>query len=95
MDGRPVKIWTTVSLAAGLLVVLIFKAAPVELIRFAQGLAVIAFPLLGFLVMSVAGDRKVMGTYVNKPWMQVAAIIGYIAILAIVINYLRQIASAL
>lgn len=95
MDGRPVKVWTTVSMAAGLLVVLIFSAPPVELIRFAQGLAVIAFPLLGFLVMSVAGDRKVMGAYVNKPWMQVAAIVGYIAILAIVVNYLRQIASAL
>lgn len=94
MDGRPVKVWTTVSMAAGLLVVLIFKAPPVELIRFAQGLAVIAFPLLGFLVMAVAGDRKIMGTHVNKPWMQGAAIIGYIAILAIVVNYIRQIASA-
>ncbi len=95
MDGRPVKLWTTVAMAAGLLVVLVFEAPPVELIRFAQGLAVVAFPLLGFLVLSLAGDRKIMGEHVNRRWVQVIAIIGYITIIGIVANYIRQIIAAL
>lgn len=95
MDGKPVKVWTTVAMVAGLLVVLVFEAPPVELIRFAQGLAVVAFPLLGYLVLSIAGDRKVMGEHVNRRWVQIVAVIGYLTILGIVINYVRQILAAL
>lgn len=95
MDGRPVKMWTTVAMFAGLLVVLVFEAPPVELIRVAQGMAVIAFPLLGFLVLSLAGDRSVMGEHVNRRWVQIIAVIGYVTILGIVVNYVRQIIAGL
>lgn len=94
MDGRPVKIWTSVAMVAGLLVVLAFEAPPVELIRFAQGLAVVAFPVLGFLVLSIARDRSIMGDYVNKTWVQAIAVIGYLTILGIVLNYIRLIVEA-
>ncbi len=95
MDRMPVKIWTTVAMVAGLLVVLLFEAPPVELIRFAQGLAVIAFPVLGFLVLSIARDRTIMGEYVSKTWVQVIAMIGYVTIIAIVLNYVRLIVAAI
>ncbi|MEX0600077.1 MAG: Nramp family divalent metal transporter [Rhodothermales bacterium] len=93
MDGKPVKLWTSIAMAAGLLVVLVFEAPPVELIRFAQGLAVVAFPLLGFLVLTIARDRDVMGEYASRTWIHVVAVIGYITIVGIVLNYLRQIAA--
>lgn len=85
----------TLTLNTILLVVLIFEAPPVELIRVAQGMAIIAFPLLGFLVLSLAGDRKIMGEHVNRRWVQVIAVIGYITILGIVVNYVRRIVAAL
>lgn len=65
MDSRPVKGWTILGLvcglACGLVVVLIFRGSPIELLRIAQGFAIVAFPLLGYLVLSIAGDREVMG----------------------------------
>ena len=95
MDSKPVKGWTVVGLACGLAVVLIYKGSPVELLRIAQGFAVVAFPLLGYLVLSIAGDREIMGRHVNKMWIHVVAIVGYLTILGIVINYVRQILATL
>ena len=95
MDGRPVKGWTVVGLICGLSVVLIYRGSPVELLRIAQGFAVVAFPMLGYLVLSIAGDKKVMGQYANKTWVHGVAIIGYLTIIGIVINYIRQILTAL
>lgn len=95
MDGKPVKQWTAVAMVMGLLVVLIFEAPPVELIRIAQGLAVVAFPILGFLVLSIARDRTIMGEYASKTWVQVIAVLGYLTIIGIVLNYVRLIIAAL
>jgi manganese transport protein len=95
MDGKPVKQWTTVAMVMGLLVVLLFEAPPVELIRIAQGLAVVAFPILGFLVLSIARDRTIMGEHVTSTWLQVIAAIGYVTIIGIVLNYVRLILAAL
>lgn len=94
MDGRPVKGWTILGLVCGLVVVLIFRGSPIELLRIAQGFAIVAFPLLGFLVLAIARDRDMMGAYVNRGWVQLVAIIGYLTILGIVINYARQIFGA-
>lgn len=94
MDRGPVKMWTAVAMMAGLAVVLVFETPPVELIRIAQGLAVIAFPVLGFIVLSIARDRSIMGDYVSRPWVQAIAVIGYLTILGIVLNYVRLIIAA-
>lgn len=95
MDGRPVKAWTVLALACGLIVVLIFEGSPVELLRIAQGCAVVAFPVLGYLVVSIAGDRNMMQSHVNGTGVHAIAIIGYLTILGIVINYIRQILGTL
>lgn len=91
MDGRPVKLWTTVALAAGMAVVLVFRGSPVELLRIAQGSAVVAFPVLGFLVLSLARDRTLMGEYANETGVHVVAVLGYVTIIGIAINYLREV----
>jgi manganese transport protein len=94
MDGRPVKRWTAVAMAAGLVVVLWFEGTPVELLRIAQGLAVIALPMLGFLVLSLAGSRAIMGRHRPAPWLFAIAIAGYLTILGMAFNYVRQIVAA-
>jgi Mn2+/Fe2+ NRAMP family transporter len=86
-----VKVWTVLALACGLVPVLIFKGSPVELLRIAQGFAVVAFPVLGYLVLSIAGDRDVMGAHANRTWVHGVALVGYLTILGIVVNYIRQI----
>lgn len=89
MDRRPVKTWTVVALVLGLGVVMVFEGSPVELLRFAQAVAVVAFPVLGFLVLALAADGKVMGQYANPRWLNLVAVLGYLTILGIVFNYLR------
>jgi len=74
-----------------LCVVLLFKGSPIELLRIAQALAVVAFPVLGFLLWSIARDHEIMGNSANSALMNVLAGLGYLTIIAIVLNYIRQI----
>jgi Mn2+/Fe2+ NRAMP family transporter len=91
MDSRRVRGWAIVVMAIGLLVVLIFQGSPVELLRIAQALAVVAFPLLGFLIWSLANDASIMGRHGNSWVMNVLAALGYATIVGIALNYVRQI----
>ncbi|SEP02863.1 Mn2+ and Fe2+ transporters of the NRAMP family [Halogranum amylolyticum] len=95
MEGRPVKLWSVAAMVLGLVVVLIAGGSPIELLRTAQALAIIAFPLLGFLVIAISRDHEFMGEYRNSPAVTALAVLGYLAILAIVYNYLRTLVPAL
>ncbi len=91
IDGRVVKGWAIAILAVGLCFVLLFKGSPIELLRIAQALAVVAFPVLGFLLWSIARDKTIMGEAANSTLMNVIAGLGYLTIIGIVLNYVRQI----
>jgi manganese transport protein len=95
MDGRPVKLWSTVAVLFGLGVVLVFEGDPIELLRLAQAAAVVAFPILAFLILSIAADDDVMGQYANSLPVNVLGGIGYLAIVAIVLNYLYEVVQFL
>lgn len=91
MDGTPVKRWTAGALGVGLLAVMVFGGSPVELLRIAQGLAVVAFPVLGYLVLALVRDEDLMGRYAAGPFALTAGIAGYLTIVGMVVSYLRQI----
>lgn len=95
MESRAVRTGSFAALIAGAGVVLIFEGSPIELLRIAQALAVVAFPLLGFLVWSLARDRRVMGEYANSNWMNALGLLGFLTILGIVFNNLRLIVLSL
>lgn len=91
MDGQPVKIWSTIAMVFGLAVVLVFQEDPIELLRVAQALAIVAFPLLAFLVVAISADERVMGEHANGTLVNVAAGIGYLVVIGIVLNYLWEV----
>ena len=91
MDGKPVKVWTTVAMTAGLIIVLIFGSTPIQVLRVAQALSVVAFPILGFLIFALSRDKKIMGEYATRGWVQVIAVVGYLMLLGIILNNIRQI----
>jgi len=93
MDGKAVKSWAGVILCAGVTVVLLFQGTPIELLRIAQSMAVVAFPILGFLVWSIARNRSIMKDQANSKWLDIPALLGFLTILGIVLNYLRQVLS--
>lgn len=95
MENQPVKLWTIVAMGIGLGVVVVVGDSPVELLRTAQALAIVAFPLLGYLLLSIARDKGVMGEYANGRAVDILGILGYLAIVGIVLNYLHEVVSFL
>ena len=95
MDGQTVKTWATAAVLFGLAVVLVFQEDPIELLRIAQAVAVIAFPILGFLILAIVNDEEIMGPYTNGPVVNVLGIVGYLAIIGIVLNYLYEVITFL
>jgi Mn2+/Fe2+ NRAMP family transporter len=91
MDGTPVKRWTAGALGVGLAAVMAFGGSPVELLRIAQGLAVVAFPVLGYLVLALVRDEDLMGEHAAGPPAPTAGLAGYPTIVGTVVSYLRQI----
>jgi Mn2+/Fe2+ NRAMP family transporter len=90
MSGKPVRLCASLIMAAGAGLVVLYGETPIEMLRTAQALAVIAFPVLAFLVWSIARDRSIMGSRANPWWMDILAALGYFAVMAVVLNYLRQ-----
>lgn len=94
MDSNHVKYWAMAAMAFGTVAVLIGGGDdPIEFLRAAQALAVIAFPVLGILVLSIARDEAVMGEYTNPLLVDVLAVFGYLTIIAIIVNYLNSVAG--
>lgn len=94
MDSRQVKYWSMAAMAIGLVAVLVSGGgSPIELLRIAQALAVVAFPLLAFLVVSIARDKAMMGEYANPAVVDALAVLGYLTIVGIIINYLNDVLS--
>ena len=91
MDGRPVKVWASVAMLFGLVPVLIFQENPIEILRLAQAMAIIAFPLLAYLVLSISSDREMMGEYTNGPIVKALGILGYLAVIGIILNYFYEV----
>lgn len=89
MNDRFVRGVSIAGLVMGLIVVCWFDGSPTELIRVAQGMAVIAFPLLGFLTIDLSRRRSVMSEWTTKPWMMVVLCLGFAILLLIVANYLK------
>jgi manganese transport protein len=95
MESRPVKMWAVVMMLIGLTVVLIFQGSPVELIRIAQALSIVALPLLGYLLMTISTDEELMGEYTNSTTINILGVLGYLVVIGIALNYLRTIIQSL
>ncbi|MFB6312094.1 MAG: Nramp family divalent metal transporter [Salinirussus sp.] len=93
MDSRQVKYWTMAAMILGLLAVILSggSSSPIELLRLAQAIAVVAFPLLAFIVLDIARDSDMMGEYANPTAVNVIGVLGYITVIAIIINYLNEV----
>jgi Mn2+/Fe2+ NRAMP family transporter len=97
MDSRQVKYWAMAAMVIGLGAVILTGGSnsPIELLRLAQAIAVVAFPLLAFLVIDIARDRAMMGEYANPTIVNVVGALGYVTVIAIIINYLNEVLSYL
>lgn len=70
-------------LAVGILAILVFGGAPVQLILVANALTLFAFPLIGVSMLYLANNRSRMGELRNKWWHN---LIGGVALLLILFS---------
>lgn len=70
-------------LAFGLIITILFQAAPVQLIVTAQALTILVAPLLAALIVIMANRRSLMGTLRNRWWQNLFGAIGLIAVLCL------------
>lgn len=93
MDSRQVKYWTMAAMLLGLGAVIVSGGAesPIELLRLAQAIAVVAFPLLAFLVIDIARDKALMGEHANPTFVNVLGGLGYLTVIGIIVNYLNEV----
>ncbi|UCF36901.1 MAG: Nramp family divalent metal transporter [Acidobacteriota bacterium] len=93
LKNRPLRLSAAGILIFGTFVAVLFGGTPIELLRVAQALAVVAFPVLGFLVWRLSADRKIMGENANSLGLNILAGLGYLTVLGIALSYVRQILS--
>lgn len=76
--------WTSATILLwGLLVTVLFTKSPVQLIIFAQALTVLVAPFLGFLLLTLSNNRRLMGDLKNSWWQNALGVLGFLAILAL------------
>lgn len=81
LESHRVKAVIVVVLAFGLTVTLVAGGSPIQLIIVAQALTVVFAPVLGVLLVTLANNRGLMGSMRNRPWQNVFAVLGLLAIL--------------
>ena len=95
LDSPRVKALILVVLAFGLIVTLAAGGtSPVQLVILAQALTVVFAPVLGILLLILANNEGLMGDMRNRPWQNVAGILGLLAILATCYRLLAGILGA-
>jgi Mn2+/Fe2+ NRAMP family transporter len=93
IGSKGIKGTSAVILVCGMLVVALFGSSPIALLRAAQSMAIVAFPVLGFFILRLSADKKLMGSSRNGIWLNTLGILGYTMIIGIVLNYLRTLFS--
>lgn len=86
LNANLVKVLGLAVLGIGVLAILIFGGAPVQLILVANALTLFAFPLIGISMLYLANDRSRMGDLRNKWWQNV---IGGVALLMILYSAIQ------
>ncbi|KJC64717.1 manganese transporter [Agreia bicolorata] len=70
-------------LAFGLIITVLFQAAPVQLIVTAQALTILVAPLLAALIVVMANHKSLMGALRNRWWQNLFGAIGLLAVLGL------------
>jgi NRAMP (natural resistance-associated macrophage protein)-like metal ion transporter len=80
MSGTPAKGLAAVVMLIGMTVALVFKATPVDLLIFLQGLTVVFVPACALVMILMLNDRDIMGEHVNGKIANVVALAGLAAV---------------
>lgn len=76
LDTNIVKILIAVVMVAGSVIAIGFEKPPLEIIVFAQSVTIFLVPFIGIAMYGISNNKKLMGSYVNTPFIRYSGMIG-------------------
>jgi manganese transport protein len=91
LNSKKVKFMIMLIMVIGAVVAIVFGRSPLELIVFAQGMTIFVVPFIGIALFSIANDKALMGTLVNRRASKIWGIIGLFVLFALAIGNFNRI----
>lgn len=89
-SSRAARIVSGILLTFGATITVLFQAAPVQLIVFAQALTIPIAPILATLILIMSNHKTLMGDMRNKWWQNVFGVVGVVAVLALSVRLITR-----
>ncbi|MEO5650284.1 MAG: Nramp family divalent metal transporter [Ginsengibacter sp.] len=89
LSSRRIRILIALIMLIGAVVAIIFGKLPLQLIILAQAVTIFVVPFIGIAIYLVANDRKLMGTYRNKAFSNVAGGIGLLIMIFLALSNIK------
>lgn len=86
LSSKAVKGLILLVMAFGSLIGIIFGAAPINMIIFAQAITIVIVPFIAIALLVVANDEKIMGSLKNTLWKNIFGIAGLIVLILLAVN---------
>lgn len=86
LSSKAVKGLILLVMAFGSLIGIIFGAAPINMIIFAQAITIVIVPFIAIALLVVANDEKIMGSLKNTLWKNIVGITGLIVLILLAVN---------
>lgn len=86
LESRNVRILIALIMLVGATVAIIFGKLPLQLIIIAQAVTIFVVPFIGIAIFIVANDKKIMGSYRNKMFSNIAGALGLIIMILLALS---------
>lgn len=89
LESRNVRIIIALIMLVGATVAIIFGKLPLQLIIIAQAVTIFVVPFIGIAIFFIANDGKLMGTYKNKLFSNVAGGLGLLVMILLALSNVK------
>ena len=90
IDNRSVKYCIAAVMAIGAVIALSFGTLPLELIIFAQSVTIFIVPVIGFAILKIANDKRIMGELRNSRPVMLVGSLGLLVIFFLAIINIKN-----
>jgi manganese transport protein len=90
LSSTTTKVFIASVMVFGAVIAIIFGKLPLELIVFAQSVTIFLVPFIGFTMLGVSNDKKIMGSYVNSGWFRIVGAVGLLIMFGLAISNIQE-----
>ncbi|UTE77433.1 Nramp family divalent metal transporter [Rossellomorea sp. KS-H15a] len=86
LSSKAVRGFILLVMLFGSSIAMIFGAAPINLIIFAQAITIVIVPIIAVAILVVANDEKIMGSLKNTLWKNIVGFAGLVVLILLAVN---------